>query len=435
MSSNNKFSCWEETIPHFKQSALLSPVMHVNVSVGSPVVIRHAQDEWSTNRDDIIVGTIVSYVSESEIVCSTYELIDEVDCMASTPRIPFGVGYGMKEVVKTTGRIVVNIHDIVDFAFIFKYDNIEDDFVEYGGINNCFLIRYQLDEGVYEDIKGYLKFPCDSSSHPFYNRSSIATIWHGITNIQETLWKVLNSESERQVTVVRVPLNVDFILLQYLLYRCSGVIGKVTVKETGVVRCVTMRGMKRVTKKSKRNVFFLRFETEQHIALFHSMIGDSSTIGIRRRRPKLGCFDKLAENNAINVILPKSQVITTKRYVYHDSIDIVSDECNSFMMVRYGSYMYNGTRLENERSDIINNDYIMKMFSCNEMNRTKKIQGGIRVGQILSRGTNIVAEVKSVTESAAVLIYLEPEELEGHEEIEDDLELLCRQIKEFNSIS
>lgn len=50
--------------------------------------------------------------------------------------------------------------------------------------------------------------------------------------------------------------------------------------------------------------------------------------------------------------------LTTKRYIYHDSIDFVFDEYDMYMIVRYDCYNYNQMGLTNEHSDETSNDYV-----------------------------------------------------------------------------
>lgn len=83
------------------------------------------------------------------------------------------------------------------------------------------------------------------------------------------------------------------------------------------------------------------------------MIGDSCTIGICYRRPKMGTTDKLEYNNTINVILGKENTELISLY----SIDFVVDsKFKTYMVVRYESYNYNQSGVTNENIDVSEDD-------------------------------------------------------------------------------
>lgn len=433
---NQQFGSWEETIPNYGQRPILSNTLRMMISIGSSVLIkkegRNGVDEQ--NDDDVIVATIVSYQSETEVTCLMYKSIDELDCRSMISRMSIGVGYGLREVLKTKQKIVVSIDEVIDFAFIFQIRNLEDDCINYGGISNCYLLRFQAEDGIINDVEHHQRFPCDSPQHRMH-QSTMATIWHGISCLQDSLWKVLNSAAERQVPIVRVPVNIDCTLMQYIEYRSDVVVAAVTLKQSGRLSFTTLKGMKRSTKKAKRKLKLRRFETVEQLGILRKIIGDSCTIGIRRRRPKLGFTDRLQMNNGINIIVGSENEPTTKKQVYHESIDFVSDERETYMMVRYVSYLYNSKGITNEFRNVTSNDYVAYMLSSiDPMVNAIKYKDNVRVGQIFGRGENAVLQVKSIDENVAVLTYLQPEEYVGKEIYETNFEGLRNEIRQYNSI-
>ena len=429
MALDKYFDSWDLTTPHYELQPMCSKILRMMVSIGSSVLIRTE----SNNEKEVTIATIVSYTSDSEIVCVCYETIDK--CKISVSPITSGIGYGLQEVVKTKNKIVVKINDIIDYAFIFEINNLDEYVIDFGGICNCYLVRYQYDNNELLEIQNFLSFPCDSSHHQFWERSSMAIIWNGICCLQDTLWKVLNSVSEKQVMSVRVPLRIDSILLEYLRYRSLGVVTQQTLRIHGRRRTITIKGMKRYTKRANRKVSLLRFETVNHFNILRAIIGDACTIGVRRRRPKLGCNDKLQFNDAINLILGSDNIATTKQHVCHESIDIVTDQYESYMCVRYSCYLYNNKGLCNEVKNVITNDYISYMLSSIKMNDNNNLNQNVRVGQYLSRGENVILQVASIDNGVARLVYLEPNEVAGTEIFENNLDVLFNEIKQYNSVN
>lgn len=436
MALDNQFDSWDLTTPHYELEPIRSRKLRMMISIGTSVIVKQGNPITNENNEDdeVTIATIVSLASDSKIVCVTYQTIDKLSSNTSISPIPIGVGYGLQEVVKTRNKIIVTIEDVVDFAFIFRINNLDEDVIEYGGIRNCFLLRYQYENDQLEDVQHFLCFPCDSCHHTFWDRSSMAIVWHGICCVQDALWKALNSVSERQVTSVRVPLRIDALLMEYLRYRCEGVVTQQSLKVPGRRRTITIKGMKRYTKRAKRNVSMLRFETASHLNLLRKIIGDACTIGVRRRRPKLGCSDQIRFNDAINLILGSENMATTKQHVCHNSIDIVTDQYESYMCVRYSCYLYNDKGLSNEFTNVTADEYISYMMSSINYNIKHNTSRSVRVGQYFSRGENTLLQVASIENGAARIVYLEPDDIFGKELIETNLDALSNEIKQYNSI-
>lgn len=436
-----KAPSWECTTPSFAQYPIVVPHMKLMVSIGSTVTLKFTNDsekksvsEYEVNDDGSVVATILSYTSDNEIECQLFQCSKQGN--APDP-IMSGRAYGFPEIVKTKYKIVVSIINIVDFAFVFTMNDVEEDVIIYYGISNCYLLRYQTDNGTLEPIQNHIRFPCESEDY-YCNRSTIAKIWYGICTIQDTLWKIMNTESERQVTAVRVPLNVDETLLDYILYRCDGEVKKVLLKTSGKLRSLTSKGMKRYTRRAKRNLHLLRFDNDVYFGLLRKIIGESCTIGIRRRKPKVDTMDKLQYNNTINLILGKewqqTEERTYKQYINHESIDFLVDEYDTFMVVRYDSFNYNSRGITNENKNVTENIYCTRIISAiHQIKRSVQPRPKtVRVGQLLNREEGEVLVVTFTNGEYALLKYLEPIDKEGTQIEERDLGLLYEQIRAYN---
>lgn len=442
----SKAGSWESTFPNYVQHPISVSNMRMTVSVGSHVVIKikeeaaaNALSEYSV--DGTIVVTILSCLSNEHISCVLYQNAESLTTISNLPSpILSGSGYGLNELFKSKNTVVVSVDDIIDYAFIFTLGDVEEDVISYYGITHCYLLRFQIDGGVVEDVMGFVKFPCQTVPRVCFHRSHVAKIWHGISVIQDGLWKVMNTESERQVTVVRVPLNVDEVVLDYIAYRCNGIVKKKRINSPGRLRCITMKGLKRKAARARTNLYLLRFETQSQITVLRKIIGDTSIVGIRRRRPKIGFSDKVEFNTVINMIHgidddENNQQLTMKRYIYHDSIDFLFDEYETFMTVRYDSYNYNDDGITNENADITNVDFVQDIMAAvvyQSINPRHEIRSNVTVGSLLGRGADQLLEVTSIQNDHAILTYIEPDNLAGTEIVETDFITLSNDIRHYN---
>jgi hypothetical protein len=249
----------------------------------------------------------------------------------------------------------------------------------------------------------------------------------------------MNTASERQATSVRVLLPIDETTLEYIRYRCYGEVKKVLMKSRTKIRSFTANGMKRYTKRAKRKLYLLRFETENQLNALRKIIGDTCTIGIRRRRPKVNTMDKLTLNNTINLLHAKenldSNELTCSQHISHNSIDFLTDQYETYMVVRYHRYTFNDRGVTNAHSNVTDSNYVVSiMSSLNDMHVSgESTHNNVRLGQIFSREEDVVMEVTFVNDEYAVLTCIEPDDRVGDEVIERDLELLYNQICAYNN--
>lgn len=104
----------------------------------------------------------------------------------------------------------------------------------------------------------------------------------------------------------------------------------------------------------------------------------------------------------INAIVGKSDdaqkptQLTTKKDIYHDSIDFVVDEYQSYMVVRYDSFNYNDDGVTNEHSDVSTNEYIEDMMSGIVSETSQLTYQKVYVGQIFGRGDDSAFKITAV---------------------------------------
>lgn len=193
-------------------------------------------------------------------------------------------------------------------------------------------------------------FPCQIPLHIFFRSSTALTIWNGIIIIQDVLWKIMNTESPKQVMQSdKIPALINNTLWDYLIYRCSSVVKVRNMKGViGKIRGNTMYGLKRRSMKVERNPCAMRFQTKQQITVLRQIFGDFSTLGCRRRRPKLNCEETLNHNNKINVMLGvEEEEVPFRNKTSQTCVDIGRDDIGCYVQVVYDSYVYSADRLLN----------------------------------------------------------------------------------------
>lgn len=89
--------------------------------------------------------------------------------------------------MKTKYKTTASVDKILDIAFVFSVEDINDDVSTAYGISNLYLLRFQADERTYKPVQGHHKFACKSPNR-YLNRSlTSVVIWYGICRIQDVL--------------------------------------------------------------------------------------------------------------------------------------------------------------------------------------------------------------------------------------------------------
>lgn len=164
--------------------------------------------------EDRVVARIIDYDGD-QVVCNLFDLLDPSKSLSCDSRN----AYGMKEIIQTRKKQIITINKVFDFAFVFTLAEVDGGFVNHGGITNCFLIRYRSQNNVLQDIGRTYTFPCESPMHIHFRKSTSRIIWNGIMSLQDVLWKVLNTETQKQLTYSdKIPVNLDTTLWDLLLF-------------------------------------------------------------------------------------------------------------------------------------------------------------------------------------------------------------------------
>jgi hypothetical protein len=279
-----------------------------------------------------------------------------------------GIAAGVVEVVLSQHQCVASTSDIEDVAFVFHIIDYLHGRVYGQGISNCFLLRYtysinnqSLTPSDYESC--FPSFYLDHRTLLF--SCTVTSLWRSISNLQDILWKVLNRPSQNQNTTVKIMFPFDPILWGYLLVRSQGIVEEINFSDAGFIRSFTLKGMWRYTVWSPQRSSLLRFETQSQLQCLRSIIGASTTIGIRIRRPRLNCHDRLLPLTTVNAIIGSTTPeLPIRRTSVRNRIDFFFNDYDSHIIVNYDSYVLSGNGRElrnNNYENIANNQYVTYM--------------------------------------------------------------------------
>jgi hypothetical protein len=131
---------------------------------------------------------------------------------------------------------------------------------------------------------------------------------------------------------------------------------------------MTTKGLKRSTLRENHKIkpTMLRFETFNQLKCLRSILGNSVTIGVRKRRPKLHESDTLLPPTTLNIVVGKDE--NNNQPTALTRIDFINNQKESHLIVLYDDYNlnHNATRLTNrDDNDIINNSFIKYMITRN----------------------------------------------------------------------
>jgi hypothetical protein len=287
--------------PKFERYPFPAPKLGMMVCVGSYVILEGSVIEEQNcklrNHDGKVIVRVTSYDGRTDTICgnvlvllsSVSEEADGKDAFGNyLHRIQTGFSSGITELVGSRYNIVASKEDIIDLCFVFHIDDCKIGRAFGQGIKNCYIIRYQYKLNEFNNLQ--LEPMQYQSCFPSeYNRfksiigpCSHSLLWNSISKVQDTIWKVLNRSSEKQQNYCKVDINFDSLFWNYLLHRTEDVV-KVTTVPSKYRRPNTSKGMKRKTVAVPQKTTILRFQTKKQLSVLRSILGNSSTIGVRKK--------------------------------------------------------------------------------------------------------------------------------------------------------
>lgn len=207
---------------------------------------------------------------------------------------------------------------------------------------NTFLCRYRISEGGV--ASSYETLTTDRST---FGSNYHDDVWNGICLVQDALRRLLNRMSQSQGLHCKAHSPTNCFQSSVWHYFVRYLDGKVEVKAVPGrrIRQRLLPGLSTECFKEAHEINILRFDTPDKMKLFRDLFGNTSTVGIRRRKPKLNTTNHLRANDILNVIqFPEAHPEAFSRYTNFPGIDLIfaGAPTNTIQVaVRYSKHIFN----------------------------------------------------------------------------------------------
>jgi hypothetical protein len=290
----------------------------------------------------------------------------------------------------------------------------------------------------------FYTFPSHHPRHLYFNTCYLFRIWSCISLIQDIIWVSLNKATEKQSKFGETTrFRIDQEMIDYLLFQSANIVPVQSVKAPLRIRATTLKGFRRVAFRVHRDALMLRYETEAQLSNLRSIIGNATALGMQKRRPKLSSPDKIIFNDPFHLIAGSSQVeIPVKIRTHRPGIDIIYNQQQCLISVRYKKFIYNDTfmAMQESRNPSSDHCFIKDMMSGitildeNILNREQQFDGNsIQLNSYIQRENESVLKVTRFNppNNEVILTYVYPIEKLGTEITESNLEKLKSEINRY----
>ena len=343
-----------------------------------------------------------------------------------------GVCSESNELVLTKEYVTIAVEDIITPLFIFKKQLIEEQGLVLQGITNAYLIRY-TSEGLH--IPSHINFLSEkapSLTDRFPLLPLPKRLWLQIQEVRASLLRMLSRQSRHQLWrhSERVTLSSEFS--QYLKTNIAHTKGSLYLEK--ILHPTTYRyKSKQLIDKCRRVSFYmkqagelLRFETHDDLAVFRSLFGIHSTIGVCEHWPTLKNSHvalHLLENTRLNTIDGCTEAERpTKFFKFPSNVGIDLNFCPSLqkcdIRVRYTRILYqpgNGADMPLHLASILN---LTRATIAAQADNADVASGDVMLGSHMNDGGNEYV-IRFVDPNKQ---YVLAEHLMNPDDVEDDVE-------------
>jgi hypothetical protein len=291
-----------DAVPHFAEPALRVAHMKESIDVGSFLVVE------APVVDDGVEHVICRFVKSNltgpttTLVCNIFKVSRATGTGANL------LSRHMDSVEQTHELMEVDPSRVIDLVFVFLQKDIDDlKYVAQGRRDSFVLLTHTPGNN------GFLPFPCQ------YGNFNLAIslcrrVWRDMDTIRRCFRKILCSERMHQSTFAkrRDKVSCSDEAWAYLLRRVDDVVGVTySTHDSFAFRADYEIGpaMRAVAKRRKLNCSAISFNGNDGIKAFNALFGESSTLGIREKRPLL---DKPERRLGVNDVLSYCSFINLK---------------------------------------------------------------------------------------------------------------------------
>jgi hypothetical protein len=312
-----------DAVPHFQEPGFHLPHIRAYIDVGSFLIVKPPVNTNGVDRCLLVCRFVKTAISGETmaLVCNRFDVLRATGTGANL------LSRHMDRVEQTACIINVNPESVVDIVFVFKQKDIDNlEYVAQGRRDSFVLFTNS------PATDGFFSFPCQYGNFNFPISLS-RRIWRDMDTIRRCFRKILCSERMHQSTFAkrRDKIGCSDEAWAYLLRRVDDVIG---VTSTGTeYSTTTVRAdyeitpaMRAVAKRRRLTCHSIAFNGEEGIKAFNALFGESSTLGIREKRPLL---DKPERRVGVN------DTLSFCSYIY-----LKFCEGTVYVCVHYKAYVY-----------------------------------------------------------------------------------------------
>ena len=323
------FTSWEATKPHISGPQVNIPCLGSCVSPGTFIVVRDASNPLQT-----LIGRIVRIADQEEeiggevpsLVLNLFVPLSQMQWHHSLAQLPFRRERMIPELVQTKQKMVVRANSFCSLAFVFTLEQIRQGSFSYDGMTHWYLVRFRYNKDPISE--GLLPFPACYSTQHMLSSCYASRIYEGLSELKALVRKGLTRYGERQGEYPRTrkAAALQREVWDYVVFRTTllGVHhpytrdGKKTIHDTSF-----FEGLKRSSTRVPNNKELLRFETEEDLRIIRNLLGQTTTLGVRKRHPRAGTLDfPTHANSNFNVVTGvEERVEPFVRSTTNDGID------------------------------------------------------------------------------------------------------------------
>ena len=373
-------------VPLINTKPFTAPQLQFMIYVGAYVVLNgnYTLNQKFKNEDGNVVVKVISYdpntdVLHGNVLMDLSNVVDDVyrtDSLGNNIQpIDTGLAAGITEVVTSTNYVVAKPENIVDICFVFHMDDVDNGLVNGQGIRNCYLCRFhyistQSDDKFLHPIENHeSSFPSELREYKGLDSKDCTSsiLWYRLSDLQDDVFRALNRWGGQQPNKYKLKFPFGNILWAYIKHCTKGVVEETTLSSRGYCRPMTTKGIRRQTVRARRPKpsTMLRFENYDQLNCLRRILGNSITLGVRKRKPKLGESDIVQPLTTINIIIGNNGEAGNNNGRVVTKIDFVNNLKDPHIMLYYDDYTFsrNSKKLVNrDDENIIENEFIKYML-------------------------------------------------------------------------
>jgi hypothetical protein len=270
-----------DAVPHFAEPSLRVAHMKESIDVGSFLVVEAPVVDDGVEHVICRFATTVFTDGTTTLVCNRFNVSRAAGTGANL------LSRHMDSVEQTPELIEVDPARVIDIVFVFQQKDIDDlEYVTQGRQDSFVLLTHT------PGTCGFLPFPCMYGNFNL-SISLSRRIWRDMDSIRRCFRKILCSERMHQSTFAkrRDKVGCSDEAWAYLVRRTVGSAGVNSSHDDSFAFRADYEigpAMRGIAKRRKLKCCSISFNGDDGIIAFNGLFGESSSLGIRQKRPLLG---------------------------------------------------------------------------------------------------------------------------------------------------